>query len=308
MRRGRSAGCTNSGGGRTQAAEVNRQFFCRLVTIVRFLLETFQNHVFKAGGEIVAARRGAGRLLIDDVVRKRGGEPFLEWTRTRGHFEEDGADRVNVAADVRGFPQQLFRRHVGERAGNSGHVGIAQREVACIVGLEQDGQAKIQDLNLVLRSDENVAGLQVAVDDAVLVGFLERRSDLEPERGDFFFRETFAAQLLRKRGAGDELHDQEVDTFLRIEVVDCGDVRVVQFREGEGFFPKTFAGGFVSEDSGRQNFQRDVAVKPFVMGAIDDAHPPGADFFEDKVAADGLADHLWTGLWGHLWTGLRRSY
>ena len=86
------------------------------------------------------------------------------------------------------------------------------------------------------------------------MGFLERGRDLESERDHFFFRQTFAAEFLRESGAGDEFHDQEIDAVLRIEIVDGGDVGMIQFREGQGFFAKALAGGFVAENAWGQNF------------------------------------------------------
>ena len=41
----------------------------------------------------------------------------------------------------------------------------------------------------------------------------------------------------------------------------------------------------------RQEFQRDEAAKFGVFGLVDHTHPPAAEFFDDPVVRDGLADH-----------------
>jgi hypothetical protein len=72
----------------------------------------------------------------------------------------------------------LLGRHVRKRSGNAGHVGIAQGDVSYIIGFQEYCEAEIQNFYLIFRRDEDVAGLQITVDDAVLVGFFEGRGYL----------------------------------------------------------------------------------------------------------------------------------
>ena len=40
-----------------------------------------------------------------------------------------------------------------------------------------------------------------------------------------------------------------------------------------------------------QEFQRDKAMKLHILGFVDNTHPPAAQFLDDAVVRDGLADH-----------------
>jgi hypothetical protein len=45
------------------------------------------------------------------------------------------------------------------------------------------------------------------------------------------------------------------------------------------------------DDEVGEDFQRDVAVQQLIVRAIDEAHPSFADFGDDAVVADQLANH-----------------
>jgi hypothetical protein len=93
-----------------------------------------------------------------------------------------------------------------------------------------------------------------------------------------------------ERLAGNELHDEEIHSALAVEIVDRGDVRVVEFREGKRFLPEAPARILVTQAPGRQHLQRDVTIEPLVVRAIDDAHSAGTDAFEKPVVPECLAD------------------
>ena len=73
------------------------------------------------------------------------------------------------------------------------------------------GEAEVEDLDLAVRGDLDVGGLEVAVDDALLVGLLERLGDLlrdrrAPRRGNRpalqALREVLALAPAPSRGRG----------------------------------------------------------------------------------------------------------
>ena len=72
------------------------------------------------------------------------------------------------------------------------------------------GEAEVEDLHLAVRRDLHVGGLQVAVDDALLVRLLERLGDLPRDRERLVDRDRPALQPLGEVLAGDELHGEEV--------------------------------------------------------------------------------------------------
>jgi hypothetical protein len=52
-----------------------------------------------------------------------------------------------------------------------------------------------------------------------------------------------------------------------------------------------FTGGIVVESTRREDFYSDITFELFIVGAIDDTHPTGADLFQDAVVAECLANH-----------------
>ena len=68
------------------------------------------------------------------------------------------------------------------------------------------------------------------MNDPLLVGLLERLDDLTGNRGGLRLGKTPCRDHLRHRPARDVFHDQEVHVLLAVEIVDRGDVGVVQAR------------------------------------------------------------------------------
>ena len=85
------------------------------------------------------------------------------------------------------------------------------------------------------------------------------------------------AQALGKRLAVEELHDQEVGTVLRADVVEMADVRMIQRGNGAGFALETLLKfGIVGEMSG-ENLDGNGAIEARVFRAVHLAHAAGAE-------------------------------
>ena len=103
--------------------------------------------------------------------------------------------------------------------------------------------AEVGDLHAAAGREQHVAGLHVAVHDAVVVGVREGVGDLGAERRDLGGREGVAGpQLGPQAPALDELHDDE-RLGAAAPVVDHHDVGVVQARRGPGFALEPFRRG-----------------------------------------------------------------
>ena len=79
----------------------------------------------------------------------------------------------------------------------------------------------------------DVRGLQIAVNDALLVRGFERLGDLLRDGQRFVERNRAARDALREIVALDELHHERGDAAAFFEAVDRGDVRMIQ--RGEHF-------------------------------------------------------------------------
>ena len=93
------------------------------------------------------------------------------------------------------------------------------------------GQPEVEDLGFSFTGSFYVLGLEVAMDDPLLVGLFERLRDLQRERKAFSKGKRPGFEAFGERRAGDELHDEGVRLAAGLEAVDLGDVGVVELRE-----------------------------------------------------------------------------
>jgi hypothetical protein len=231
------------------------------------------------------------------AFRSRGDQPGTvrlgERPAARDHLVEDRARAVDVAAGVHHLAHQLFRGHVGRRAGH--HRVVAQvAGVGPLVPLQpaQRRQAEVEDLQAPVRRDPHVAGLEVAMDDPFAVSGAQPLGELHAQAQDFALGQRRPADLVVQSAALDQLHHQEVRAALVVEVVDGRDVGVVEPREGERLQAEALARGLVRQGARRQHLERHVAVQPFVVGAVDHAHAAGPDHLQDPEMSERLTDHL----------------
>ena len=142
--------------------------------------------------------------------------------------------------------------------------------------------------------EEQIVGLQIAVDDALGVRLgeraqrLARRFDRDVDRKALFAREALAERL-----AFEQLHRQIKFAQLALPEVEDGD-RVGRCEEAIGarFAEKARLAGLVERAVAAQNFHRDVATDRVLTRAVDRAHRSGAKLGEERVAAvQRLADH-----------------
>ena len=80
-------------------------------------------------------------------------------------------------------------------------------------------------------------------------------------------------------------------------VVNRADVGVIQRGGGLGFALKTGEGLRIVSYIFGQEFERDEAMQPRVLGLVHHAHSAAAQFLDDAVVRDGLADH-WSEILG----------
>ena len=122
-------------------------------------------------------------------------------------FVEHHADGVDIASrvDRRRIAEDLLRAHVGERAHQ---LSFTRVQRVRRLSLEQAGDAEVEHFRLARAIDEDVARLDVAVDDAAIVrvldGVADSRDELEPRRDI----ERVRRDVLAQWRALDELHGE----------------------------------------------------------------------------------------------------
>ena len=95
--------------------------------------------------------------------------------------------------------------------------------------MRQFGQSEIQDLGLAALGDENVGGLDIAMDDAFGVRGVERIGDLYAEIENFVDRASGpVAMRCLQRLAFKQLHGDEGLAFVLVDLVNGADVGMIQ--------------------------------------------------------------------------------
>ena len=96
-----------------------------------------------------------------------------------------------------------------------------------------------------------------------------------------------------ERLAFEALHGDEGVAVFLADVVDGADVGVIERGGGLGFALEAGERLRVFGDGVGEEFQSDETIEAGVFGFVDDAHAAAAEFFEDAVMGDSLADLHW---------------
>ena len=169
-RRSRSCGrCADDGGDLLGDRGQRRE------AVGRILGQHLQAERFGPQIKIGTQLAGWRRILRDDLRHHRA-QRAAKRQLAGEHLVEDHAqaELVGRGTDFVGSPVDLFGRHVGGRADEH----AALRDSHVLVALELPRQAEVHDDWLVPLVDHDVGRLEIAVHDAVLVGFGQRVGQL----------------------------------------------------------------------------------------------------------------------------------
>ena len=143
---------------------------------------------------------------------------------------------------------------------------------------------------VVVLGDEDVRGLEVAVDDALLVGVLDGLADRREQFEPLAEREVFFVAVLGDGDAFDQLHHEVRPAGVgRAGVEHLGDVRMVHHRQR---LPLGLEAGdhLPGVHARLDDLQRDRPLDRLgLLGHEDDAHAAFADLLQELVGADDRA-------------------
>ena len=154
--------------------------------------------------------------------------------------------------------------------------------------VEAFGQPEVQHFHRAVLADFDVRGLQVPMDDPLLVRGFEGVRDLRSDRERLVDGDRPADDPISERRALDQLHHQRVYAVGVFEPVDLRDVRMIERREHLRFSPEAGEAIGIVGDGGQQDLDRDLAIERRVAGLVDLAHPARADSRRDLIRADAL--------------------
>ncbi len=194
-------------------------------------------------------------------------------------FVKDQAQGIDIATDGGFALAELFGGHVGGCAGG-GVIGVA---------VDAAADAEIGNANLTPAVKHDVGGLEIAVEDALVMGGGEAGAQLAGDLDRLVARQ--AADAAEQGGevfTVDEFHGDKLLALHLADVEDPADVGMGDLARKADLVVKTLKpGGIVFEGFG-QEFQGDGLVEREVVGAVDLAHSPRAEEADNAVA---LGDH-----------------
>ena len=262
--------------------------------LLRVLLETVPDDALEAGRDVLVRDGEVRRVFLQDRRHRVGGRVAVERAPAREHLVEDRAEGEDVAARVGGLAADLLGRHVAERAEHDAGLrargrGRQVRRLAALLRVRELGEAEVEDLHAAVVGDEDVLGLQVPVDDPLLVRGREAVDDLERVVDRLARRELAAREDRPERLALEQLLDDVGRALVRADVVDRGDVGMVQDARRLGLLLEPAQPVGVGGEGGGQDLDRHVAAQARVLRAIHLSHPARADLREDLVGAEAGA-------------------
>jgi hypothetical protein len=104
------------------------------------------------------------------------------------------------------------------------------------------------------------------MNDGVIMCSDESLDKLKGESEEFGFGEGTGDKLGTERAAGNEFHYQEIGASLSIEIVDGGDVGMIEFRKRTGLIVEAVTSGFIGDSARMEKFKSDVAVEVGIAG------------------------------------------
>ena len=251
----------------------------------------------RAGGRVLDTWRC--RHLAENRADGVGRTALPERRLSRDHLVEHGAEREDVAARVHRFATHLLGRHVAHGAHDDafggahlriGHGrGIGERTVRH--GIHQLGQAKVDDLEVAVLRDEQVFGLEVTVNDAAPVHLGEGVSRLTCVVKRLPELQGASLEHVAQRAAVDVLHGDVRAVADLADVVDGGDVRVVDRCRQACFLDEPLAPRFITRQCGANQLEGRSALQVQVLGEKDLSHSTLPQMFEEAVVSDGGPQH-----------------
>src|SRR5438105_291746 len=132
--------------------------------------------------------------------------------------------------------------------------------------------------------DEDVRGLNVAMDESPLVRCVERSPRLFDQ--EECLSRCDGTVLLEHRaeiGAGHVPHRDEEKIFVRSRVEDRDNVGMIERRRNPRLMDEALAKDIIEGELRSEDFDRHGTTEPKVLGPVDNAHSPSAQYRLEAV-------------------------
>ena len=211
---------------------------------------------------------------------QRGGRGglALEWRPGAKRFVQHHAEGVDVGATIEPLASDLFRREVLDRAQH----GAGLRHVGIVPDL---GDPEVGHHHAAVLAQQDVGWLDVAMDEAGLVGGTQGVGDLRPEAHDFVrVEKALFVEPFTQRRSTDQFHHDGFGTLVVAGVVDGHDAGMVEASGGDGLGAKPDDEGVVGRQMRVQDLDRDRAAQHLIFGLPHLGHASAGDPVGQAVA------------------------
>jgi hypothetical protein len=216
----------------------------------------------------------------------------MERADARQHLVQDRAEREDVRPLVRRLALDLLGRHVAERSHHDAGLRARARGRKIRLrrrrpfGLRQLRQTEVENLDSPVVNQEQVFGLQVPVNDPLLVRRREATRDLCGEVDRFAHGHRATREPRPQRLPLEQLRHDEGRSLVRPEIVHRHDVRVVQGARRLSFLLEAAQAIAIGRIRGGQDLDRDLAPQAIVPRPVDLPHSAGAERRQDFVGTE----------------------
>ena len=188
---------------------------------------------------------------------------------------------------VRGSPQNDAAACQLRRAGERRR--IHHRSMRLGRRIESFRQTEIEHLRDAVRSQLDVGGLQISMNNPLLVRRLQRLGHLSCDRARVSHGERPLGDRIGKRWSFDQFEDERVRRSAVFETVDMANIGVAQGGKHLCFVSKTRQAIVIAREDLWKNLESNVAIEFGVAGAIDLAHSASAERCHHFERADQIA-------------------
>ena len=277
-----------------QRLEIERDVARRVEALFGILLQAVPHDPLEPRLDALVRRREVRRFLAQDRRHRLRRRVAVERADAREHLVQDRSEREDVRALVRGLALDLLGRHVAERSHDDAGLGRGggRRQVrllrALVLVLRQLRETEVEDLDPPVVRQKQVLGLEISMDDPLLVRRREPLRDLDRVVGRLAHRDRAAGHPRAQRLALEQLRHDVRRAVARVgpEVVHRRDVRVIQSAGRLGLLLEPPQPIGVLRVRRRQHLHRDVALQPLVPRPVNLPHPASADGRHDLVRAE----------------------
>ncbi|GAC1599523.1 MAG: hypothetical protein NVS4B10_10770 [Myxococcales bacterium] len=195
---------------------------------------------------------------------------------------QDQVEDEEIAAAIGPLAADLLGRHVSDAAddGSSERGGRFRRRALD----DQPGDPEVEDLESAVGGDEEILRLEIAMNDARVMGRGETLGELGGQIERLAQRQRLSEQHLAERLPLEQLEDEVGAPLVGSGVMDREDVGMVDRANRPGLQREALQ-GLLAKSRGGKDLDRHVATEPCVPGAIDLTHPTCADQLDDFVGS-----------------------